>query len=493
MTSRSRNVTMTASDCPPLSDSKACSTQPCARDCVLAAWGTWSPCSVTCGGGRRERTRAVAQTAVEPGMACPVDLTESEECANHACTAAGLACSEYTECTDCTDNGKTSPRRCQFCGSSGGVGGLCQGLYAVDGNATSGVQGCAIDFDWRATTIAACSTGTAQTGTATPTGTTAVVIETVDLRAALNLNPNETTALVNITVGNGVRVQVRASGEDGAALRALGADGGIGVWSPSRDGNNAANAAALVRNGLTIEFLFAKDRPVVFRSLTLGEWNDGDRAQLTISNDEFAEDDGADSVRRRQAADDTGVVVIVDKAEWTFDEMQTGAGFTKYAVSAMGASEFSIKSFQFTPGARSIDEAKLTDEPSSLDNATLGGIIAGAVVGALLLIAIVVAVIAVARRKRAAPTSTPATPATLPTRASLPTPIPSAPRSTGIYGSAPSFANSGTYDTVPQPYTAFPVNYESHPQLNPNKVSYSEFQANEIQLGNATEWPSARI
>lgn len=45
---------------------------------------------------------------------------------------------------------------------------------------------------------------------------------------------------------------------------------------------------------------------------------------------------------------------------------------------------------------------------SSLDDATLGGIVAGAVVGALLLIAIVVVVFVVVRRKRAPPTSTPA-------------------------------------------------------------------------------------
>jgi hypothetical protein len=349
----------------------------------------------------------VTQAAVEPGMACPLDLTESEQCATQSCVAPGLACSEYSACTDCTDNGKTGPRRCQFCGSADGVG-VCQSLNTVDGDASSGLRACAIDFDQRATTIAQCSTPATATPPATPMP---VVIETVDVRSALNLGHNETMALVNVTLGDGSRLQVRVKGEEGAVLRALDGEGGIGVWSPSRDGGNSTNATASsyghVRNGLAIEFLFAKDRPVAFRSLTLGEWDEGDTAQVSIGNDAFASD-------RRRQEDDTNTVVFVKQSEWTFDEKDTAAGFTKYVLSAVGESSFSIKSFQFTTvrpadSTRSADTTTVAIDNNNgqisesgsggfqFDTMTIALIAAG---GAVCVLLVILLIVCVARRRR---------------------------------------------------------------------------------------------
>jgi hypothetical protein len=124
-------------------------------------------------------------------MVCPLDLTESEQCGAQVCTAPGLACSEYSACTDCTDNGKTSPRRCQFCGSADGVG-VCQSLNMVDGDDSSGLRACANNFDQRATTIAQCSTDVHMTAQATMTSE---VIEMVDERSALNLDTGDTVAI----------------------------------------------------------------------------------------------------------------------------------------------------------------------------------------------------------------------------------------------------------------------------------------------------------
>jgi hypothetical protein len=404
MTTRSRNVTSPAGDCPPLTDTTTCSPQLCARDCALSAWSAWSACSVSCGGGRRERTRTVTQAAVAPGKECPIDRSESEECGMEMCTAAGLSCSEYTLCTDCTDNGKTSPRRCQFCAKSGGVG-VCQSLFVNDVDASGGLRACPIDFDARATTIAACSPGGAPASTATDGATTttaAQVIETVDIRTVLKLGVNETTAQADVTLSGGIRLQVRVVGEQGAMLRAL--DNGIGVFSPSRDGTNSSNATSSapayghVRAGLSVEFLFAKDRPVSFRRLSLGAWDDGDSAQVTISNDAFAAE------RRR---DDTSVIVLVNQAEWTFDEKDTSAGFTKYALSAVGESDFTIKSFEFATAARAPSDApRGTDDANAItemqsgfqfDTITIALIAAGGAVCLLLVVGLIVC--AVRRRK----------------------------------------------------------------------------------------------
>jgi hypothetical protein len=349
----------------------------------------------------------VTQAAVEPGKACPIELAESEVCATDNCTAAGLACSEYTTCTDCTDNGKTSPRRCQFCAQPGGVG-VCQSLFVDDRNASSGLRACPIDFDARATTIAACSPDGAAQTTSTVTAadtaadtTVAQVIETVDIVRVLNLGVNETTPLASVTLGDGIRLQVRVVGEDGAMLRALGS--GIGVFSPSRDGPTAATSAAaysLVRAGVSVEFLFAKDRPVSFRRLTLGAWDDGDTAQVVLSNDDHA------AQRRRDET--TNVIVLVNEAEWTFDSKDTAAGFTKYSLSAVGESEFTIKSFEFAAARAAIDtprgagdvQAMMSElEPSGFqfDTMTIALIAAG---GAVCLLLLIVLIVCAARRRR---------------------------------------------------------------------------------------------
>lgn len=53
--------------CPPQTDSRACGTTACDKDCVLSSWTRWSTCSKACGGGFQERTRRPLSPATGMG------------------------------------------------------------------------------------------------------------------------------------------------------------------------------------------------------------------------------------------------------------------------------------------------------------------------------------------------------------------------------------------------------------------------------------------
>jgi len=73
--------------CPDLLQSSPCNTDPCTAnvDCVLTMWSLWSNCSSSCGGGNRNRTRAVTVNASGVGLACE-SLVDSEACNTQVCT-----------------------------------------------------------------------------------------------------------------------------------------------------------------------------------------------------------------------------------------------------------------------------------------------------------------------------------------------------------------------------------------------------------------------
>jgi hypothetical protein len=59
-------------------------------DCVWGAYGEWSTCSATCGGGSRTRTRTEDTAAVNGGVACSGSATETESCNSAGCPGSKI-------------------------------------------------------------------------------------------------------------------------------------------------------------------------------------------------------------------------------------------------------------------------------------------------------------------------------------------------------------------------------------------------------------------
>ena len=80
--------------CPALSRQSACGEGACPQDCLVSDWAQWSACSLTCGGGTRSRTRAVAVSKSGGGQDCPT-LEDDGTCNDNACPIDGGVC-KYT-------------------------------------------------------------------------------------------------------------------------------------------------------------------------------------------------------------------------------------------------------------------------------------------------------------------------------------------------------------------------------------------------------------
>jgi hypothetical protein len=220
-----------------------------------------------------------------------------------------------------------------------------------------------------------------------------------------------------VVLSGGLRFQVRVAGEEGALLRSLG-DDGLGAFSPSRDGPlnaTTSNAGGRLRGGLSLQFLFPKDRPVSFRRLVLGEWDAAsDGAVLEVYNDEFAAEDEADSTAASVAISTTDVPttdvpttatenrkrqygIVIRAADSTFGD-ETAAGFTKYVVRPNENAEFTLKSFVIVErGTAAAPMRGIESAPGALDTTAIALIVVGAV---LLVTVVVIVVVCVARRRK---------------------------------------------------------------------------------------------
>jgi Spondin-like TSP1 domain len=86
--------------CPALNETQSCNTQTCPVDCVVSGWSGWSSCSKSCGGGTQTRTRSVTTAPANNGAACPV-LSETQNCNTHGCPV-DCRVSDWSGWSDCS-------------------------------------------------------------------------------------------------------------------------------------------------------------------------------------------------------------------------------------------------------------------------------------------------------------------------------------------------------------------------------------------------------
>ena len=149
-------------ECPALTQTKACNTQPCSGDCVVSDWSAWGTCSATCGGGTQTHTRTVRSPASNGGADCP-PLTETQTCNTQACPVDCLVSpwSSWGTCSAACGGGTQTHTRDILTSASNG-GAACPVLTETQACNT---QSCPVDCTvspWSAwgTCSASCGGGT---------------------------------------------------------------------------------------------------------------------------------------------------------------------------------------------------------------------------------------------------------------------------------------------------------------------------------------------
>ncbi|XP_023216087.1 spondin-1-like isoform X2 [Centruroides sculpturatus] len=99
-------------------------------DCVVTVWSEWTPCSRTCGNGRKERRRMVKLNAQNGGKPCPRKLVQRRKCKdNPACeTDCGSGnWEQWSSCTKTCGRGGIQRRsRNAESGTEGGGAAVCR-------------------------------------------------------------------------------------------------------------------------------------------------------------------------------------------------------------------------------------------------------------------------------------------------------------------------------------------------------------------------------
>ena len=128
---------------------ESCNLQACAKDGGWGSWSSYSPCSRTCGGGEKRRTRQCDNPAPSDGGAeCSGPSNQIESCALQACPVDGGwgAWSTYSSCSKtCGGGEKERTRQCDNpTPSNGGAG--CLGTSSERSNCNP--QTCPRDGKW---------------------------------------------------------------------------------------------------------------------------------------------------------------------------------------------------------------------------------------------------------------------------------------------------------------------------------------------------------
>ena len=119
----------------------------CKSDCEWGSFSDWSPCSKTCGGGNRSRTRQQATPASNGGLACEGVATETEDCNTERCP---VNCEwgnydPWSSCSRTCGGGKRSRTRQEATPASNG-GLACEG-YASE-TEDCNTEGCPVNCEW---------------------------------------------------------------------------------------------------------------------------------------------------------------------------------------------------------------------------------------------------------------------------------------------------------------------------------------------------------
>lgn len=88
------------SACPPLAARESCNMQPCPVNCMMSDWEEWGKCSADCGGGIRERSRAIEIEPEHGGEPCDVDHI-SQSCNTFSCDS-DCTLSQWSAWTGCS-------------------------------------------------------------------------------------------------------------------------------------------------------------------------------------------------------------------------------------------------------------------------------------------------------------------------------------------------------------------------------------------------------
>jgi len=123
-----------------------CNTQTCATPCTVGDWGAWGDCSATCGGGLKYQNRSITANATNGGSACPT-LTQSTACNSQGCpvNCVWYPFGNFTPCTvTCGGGTQYQTRSIQTQAANGG-----QNCTGNDTNTVAcNPQGCPVDCVW---------------------------------------------------------------------------------------------------------------------------------------------------------------------------------------------------------------------------------------------------------------------------------------------------------------------------------------------------------
>ncbi len=133
-------------ECPVLTETQTCNTQPCPVDCKVSDWEPWGTCSATCGDGLKERKRNIITQPQHGGQACPV-LKEVKICNEKPCPVDCKVSewSNWGECSQlCRGGTQKRIRRIEIQPQNGGQ--VCPELTETR---TCNTQACTDDSEYR--------------------------------------------------------------------------------------------------------------------------------------------------------------------------------------------------------------------------------------------------------------------------------------------------------------------------------------------------------